>query len=282
MRFGLSIFLTDETIAPADMGRLAEQRGFDSLWLPEHTHMPLDHTPFPRGGDVPRHYLRTLDPFVALTAAATATETLLLGFGICLITQRDPIVTAKQVATLDRLSGGRVLFGVGAGWNRAEVEHHGTPFDRRFGVMRERVEAMRALWTQEVASYSGRYVRFGPSWQWPKPVQDPLPLYVGGNGEQVLDRVLRYGDHWMPNRERDLATRIPELRRRAEQAGKPRPEVTYFGADLDHALVERLANAGVDRVLLHLPPGGTEEVEKAVDRAAELAAPLIPAREADR
>jgi probable F420-dependent oxidoreductase len=272
MRFGLSIFLTDETIAPAEMAVLAEQRGFDSLWLPEHTHMPLAHTPYPRGGDVPRHYLRTLDPFAALTAAAAATETLLLGFGICLITQRDPIVTAKQVATLDRLSDGRVMFGVGAGGNRAEVEHHGTPFERRFGVMRERVEAMRVLWTQEVASYSGRYVSFGETWQWPKPLQDPLPVHVGGNGEQVLDRVLRYGDHWMPNREWDLETRIPELRRRAAEAGKPRPEVTYFGAGLDGAMVERLAGAGVDRVLLHLPPAGRDDVEAAVDRAAAIAA----------
>jgi len=271
MRFGLSIFLTDETIGPAETGRLAEKRGFDSLWLPEHTHMPLGHSQMPSGGDPPRQYLRTLDPFVALTAAAAATENLLLGFGICLITQRDPIITAKQVATLDRLSGGRVRFGVGAGWNRAEVEHHGTPFDRRFGVMRERVEAMRALWTQEVASYSGRYVSFEDSWQWPKPLQDPLPVYVGGNREQVLDRVLRYGDHWMPNREWDLETRIPELRRRAEELGKRRPEVTYFGADIDPAMIERLAAAGVDRVLLHLPPAGPAEVEEAVERAAEVA-----------
>ena len=275
MRFGLSIFLGDETIAPDEIAQLAERRGFDSLWLPEHTHMPLEHSPYPRGGDVPRHYRRTLDPFVALTAAAAATETLLLGFGICLITQRDPIITAKQVATLDRLSGGRVLFGVGAGWNRPEVEHHGTPFERRFGIMRERVEAMRALWTQEEASYSGRYVSFGPSWQWPKPLQDPLPVYVGGNREQVLDRVLRYGDHWMPNREWDLETRIPELRRRAEQAGKARPEVTYFGADLDPAMVERLAAAGVDRVLLRLPPAGRAAVEEAIGRAAEIAAPMM-------
>jgi probable F420-dependent oxidoreductase len=275
MRFGLSIFLTDETISPTDLGRLAERRGFDSVWLPEHTHMPLEHSPFPSGGEVPRHYQRTLDPFVALTAVAAATETLLLGFGICLITQRDPIVTAKQVATLDLLSGGRVLFGVGAGWNVAEVEQHGIPFERRFGVMRERVEAMRALWTEDVASFEGRYVSFGPTWLWPKPVQDPLPVYVGGNREQVLNRVLRYGDHWMPNREWDLETRIPELRRRAEEAGKPRPDVTYFGADLDPVMVERLANAGVDRVLLHLPPAGREEVEAAVDRAAAIAAPLM-------
>jgi probable F420-dependent oxidoreductase len=272
MRFGLSIFLTDETIAPDEIGRLAEQRGFDSLWLPEHTHMPLDHSPYTRGGDLPRHYQRTLDPFVALAAAAAATETLLLGFGICLITQRDPIVTAKEVATLDRVSGGRVLFGVGAGWNRPEVEHHGTPFDRRFGVMRERVEAMRALWTQEVASYEGRHVSFGPSWQWPKPLQDPLPVYVAGNGEKVLDRVLRFGDHWIPNREWDLETRIPELRRRAEEAGKPRPDVTYFGADIDPAMVERLASAGVDRILLHLPAAPRDDVEAAADRAAGIAA----------
>jgi probable F420-dependent oxidoreductase len=275
MRFGLSIFLTDETIAPDEVALLAERRGFDSLWLPEHTHMPLDHSPYPSGGAVPRHYLRTLDPFVALTAAAAATDSLLLGLGICLIVQRDPIVTAKQVATLDRMSGGRVLLGVGAGWNRREVEHHGTPFDRRFGVMRERVEAMRALWTQEVASYSGRYVEFGPSWLWPKPLQDPLPVYVGGNREQVLDRVLRYGDHWLPNREWDLETRIAELRRRAEEAGKPRPDVTYFGADIDPATVERLADAGVDRVLLRLPSAGREQVEDALGRAAEIAAPMM-------
>jgi alkanesulfonate monooxygenase SsuD/methylene tetrahydromethanopterin reductase-like flavin-dependent oxidoreductase (luciferase family) len=168
-----------------------------------------------------------------------------------------------------------VLFGVGAGWNRPEVEQHGTPFDKRFGVMRERVEAMRALWTQEVASYSGRHVSFGPSWQWPKPVQDPLPVHVGGNGERVLDRVLRYGDHWMPNREWDLETRIPELRRHAEEAGKARPEVTYFGAEIDAAMVERLARAGVDRVLLHLPPAGPDDVAEAVDRAAGIAAPLM-------
>jgi alkanesulfonate monooxygenase SsuD/methylene tetrahydromethanopterin reductase-like flavin-dependent oxidoreductase (luciferase family) len=166
------------------------------------------------------------------------------------------------------------MFGVGAGWNRAELEQHGAPFERRFGVMRERVEAMRALWTEEVASYSGRYVSFGPSWQWPKPVQEPLPVHVGGNGKQVLDRVLGYGDHWMPNREWDLAPRTAELRRRAAESGKPRPEVTYFGADLDPAMIERLANAGVDRILLHLPSAGRPEVEAAVDRAADLAALL--------
>src|SRR6266542_6344428 len=171
------------------MGRLAEARGFDSVWLPEHTHIPVGHTPYP-GGELPEKYKHLLDPFVALAAMAEATEALLLGFGICLIVQRDPITTAKEVATLDWISGGRVCFGIGAGWNRPEIENQGTPFDRRFGVMRERVEAMRALWTQDVASYSGRHVAFDRVWSWPKPIQNPLPVYVGGNGERVLDRVL--------------------------------------------------------------------------------------------
>jgi probable F420-dependent oxidoreductase len=270
MRFGLSIFVTDETIRPAELGRLAEDRGFHSLFVPEHTHMPLDYTRRP-GVDLGRHYLRSLDPFVVLTAVAAATTTLRLGFGICLIVQRDPIITAKAVASLDLLSGGRVDFGIGAGWNRPEIENHGTPFERRFGIMRERVEAMRALWTQEQASYSGKYVSFEPAWSWPKPVQDPLPVYVGGNGERVLDRVLRYGDHWMPNREIDLETRIAELRARAADAGRPRPNVTYFGCDRDPAMVERLAAAGVDEALLMLPSASPDEVERAADEAAALA-----------
>lgn len=271
MRFGLAIFPTDETIHPAALGRLAEERGFDSLFFPEHTHMPLDHSPYPSGGDVPPRYKRSLDPFVALAAVAEATERLRLGFGICLLVQRDPIITAKEVATLDWLSGGRVELGIGAGWNRPEVENHGTPFDRRFGVMRERVEAMRALWTHEEASYSGRYVRFGPAWLWPKPVQDPLPVLLGGNGERVLDRVLRYGDHWLPNREIRLPERIGELRERAAAAGRARPEVTYFGSAIEDDMVDRLASAGVDRALFMLPSAAPDEVEAAVERAADVA-----------
>ena len=161
--------------------------------------------------------------------------------------------------------------GVGAGWNRPEVENHGTPSDRRFGVMRERVEAMRALWTQEEASYHGRHVSFDRVWSWPKPVQDPLPVYVGGNGERVLDRVLRYGDGWMPNRERNLEERIAELRRRAEEAGRPRPGVTYFGVAAEDEAVERLAEAGVDRILFMLPTNERSRVEAIADQAAAVA-----------
>ena len=271
MRFGTGIFLTDDTPPPGDVGRIVEERGFESIFVTEHTHIPAEHTPYPGGGELPRRYRRILDPFVALAAIAEATTTLRLGTGISLIIQRDPIVTAKEVASLDWLSGGRVDLGVGAGWNRPEVENHGTPWDNRFRVMRERVEAMRALWTQEEASYHGRHVSFDRVWSWPKPVQDPLPVYVGGNGERVLDRVLRYGDGWMPNRERNLKERIAELHRRAEEAGRPRPDVTYFGVAAEDEAVERLAEAGIDRILFMLPTNERAKVEKIADQAAAVA-----------
>lgn len=267
MDFGLGIFPTDETPDPAWLGRTAEAAGFDSLWFPEHTHMPLDHSPFPGGGDVPRHYRRTLDPFVALTAVAAATKRLLLGFGICLITHRDPIVTAKEVASLDLISGGRVLFGVGAGWNEREVTNHGAPFRGRFGVMRERVEAMKAIWTDDVAEYHGRHVDFDGLHSWPKPVQRPHPpVLVAGTGPKVLDRVLAYGDGWIPNRAGDLAERVAELR---ERAGR-RVHVTYFNTRPDAAGVEKMREADVDRCVFMLPQAGATELEDAVGRLAGL------------
>lgn len=272
MRFGLSIFATDTTMPPGDLGRLAEQRGFASLFLPEHTHIPVDHAPYPAGGELPERYKRSLDPFVALAAVAGATTTLRLGFGICLLVQRDPIITAKAVASLDWISGGRVDFGIGAGWNRPEIEHHGTPFDRRFKVMRERTEAMRALWTQQETSFDGEFVSFATSWSYPKPVQDPLPVYIGGNLDQSIERVLRYGDHYLPNRTKGLAERVEALRTRAEERGRPRPDVTYFGARTEAEEVEFLASAGVDQALFMLPTAPAGEVEEAADRAAELAA----------
>src|SRR4051812_14722287 len=230
MRFGIAFFATDDTLDPVAAGRAAEAAGFDSFFIPEHTHMPVDHTPHYAYDELPDFYRRTHDPFVALAAISAVTDTIRLGFGISLVGQHDPIELAKSVASLDRVSGGRVDFGIGAGWNKPEFENHGRPFDRRFKIMREHVEAMRAIWTQEEASFDGEFVSFKPLWSWPKPVQDPLPVHVGGNGERVLDRVLRYGNHWMPNQEReDLPDRISELRRRAEEQGRPRPEVTYFG-----------------------------------------------------
>src|SRR6059058_5432502 len=221
MHIGVCIFATEYAIRIDELAREAEARNFESLWVPEHTHIPTSRrSPFAGGQQLPEQYKHTLDPFVALTAAAAATERLRIGTGICLIIQRDPITTAKEVASLDRLSGGRFLFGAGAGWNREEMADHGTDPDRRFGLMRERIEAMKAIWTEDEASYHGRYVDFDPIWSWPKPLQRPHPpVLVGGNGAKVLDRVLAFGDEWMPNRisdEEKFFARVAELRERAD------------------------------------------------------------------
>jgi probable F420-dependent oxidoreductase len=264
--FGISIFVTDETTAPGELGRLVEERGFGALFVPEHTHMPRDSM-----RDVGRRYYRALDPFVTLTAAAGTTSTLRLCFGILLLAQRDPITTAKAIASLDHVSGGRVEVGLGAGWNTPEIENHGTPFGRRFSVMRERAEAMREIWTNDEASYHGEHVSFEAIASWPKPVQQPHPpLWVGGTGERALDRVLRYGDGWFPNRRDGLAERIAELRRRGAEAGRDHVPVTYFGAPADPEALRELADAGVDRTLIMLPSGTPEEIERAADEAAAL------------
>ena len=265
MDFGLAIFPTDETPGPAELGRLAEERGFESLFFPEHTHIPASRaTPYPIGGELPRAYSRLLDPFIALTAAAVATERLKVGTGICLIAQRDPIVTAKEVASIDLISGGRFLFGVGAGWNREEMRDHGTQPSQRFDVMRERVEAMKEIWTQDEASYAGDHVRFERIWSWPKPVQRPHPpVLIGGNGATVLDRVLAYGDHWMPNPERDddgLMRRIAELRARASDAGRE-IGVTVNAASTKPERLARMEQAGVDRAVFYLPSEGLDGIE---------------------
>ena len=216
---------------------------------------------------------------MTLTAAAAATTTLRLGFGIMLLPQRDPITTAKAIASLDYVSGGRVEVGLGAGWNTPEIENHGTPFGQRFGVMRERAEAMKAIWTQDEASYHGKHVNFDTIMSWPKPVQRPHPpLWIGGLGEKVIDRVLRYGDGWFPN-SRDpegdrLGERVADLRRRGEEAGRGRIPVTAFGVAIDEAVVGQFDSAGVDRVLFMLPSAERAEVERAADEAAALAARL--------
>ncbi|MEO3830020.1 LLM class F420-dependent oxidoreductase [Actinomadura sp. B10D3] len=265
MKFGLAVFATDQGMGPADLARMAEKGGFESLFFPEHTHMPVERTAHfkPEGGDVPPEYSRTLDPFLALTAAACATRTLNLGTGICLVSQRDPITTAKEAATLDHLSGGRFLFGVAAGWNREELLNHGTDPRRRLAVLADRVRAMRAIWTQEVASYEGPYISFDRIQSWPKPVQEPLPILIGGNGPTVVDRILAYGTEWLPEPAPDLLDRIAEYRKRAREAGWAGAPVTVYGAD--PADVPRYAEAGVHRCVFWLPPGDAEAARRRVD-----------------
>jgi probable F420-dependent oxidoreductase len=271
VEFGIAIFVTDEMPGPGEVGRLVEERGFGAMFVAEHPHMPRDTV-----REVERKYYRSLDPFVTLTAAAATTTTLRLGFGIMLLPQRDPITTAKAIASLDVVSGGRVEVGLGAGWNVPEIENHGTPFDKRFGVMRERAEAMKAIWENDEASYHGRYVNFDHIMSWPKPVQKPHPpIWIGGMGEKVIDRVLRYGDGWFPNsRDPDadrLGERIAELRRRGEEAGRGRIPVTAFGVAIDATMVEKLADAGVDRALFMLPSAERDELERAADEAVAVA-----------
>jgi probable F420-dependent oxidoreductase len=270
VKYGIAIFLTDYSADPGTVARLVEERGFESLFLPEHTHIPVSReTPFPRGGELPRPYSHTLDPFVALAAAAEATERLLLATGVCLVIERDPIITAKEVASLDHVSGGRFLFGVGAGWNREEMRNHGTDPKRRFSLMRERIEAMKAIWTQDEAAYHGKQVSFDAIWCWPKPVQKPHPpILVGGNAERVLDRVTAFGDEWMPNRVRGLSEKITELRRRAEEAGRDPIPITLSGAKPDPALIERGEEAGVHRCTFYVQPSEAGEIERQLDELA--------------
>src|SRR3954469_20115148 len=266
MEIGIAMFPTDYAVAPAELARLVEERGFDSLWFPEHTHIPVSRrTPYPGGGELPPEYSHTHDPFVALAAVATATERLRFGTGICLVMQRDPIVTAKEVASLDRLSGGRFLFGVGAGWNREEMENHGTDPRRRFSLMRERVEAMKEIWTSDEAEFHGRHVDFDPIWSWPKPVQRPHPpILVGGAGKGVIRRVLAYGDEWMPHAGmpiEQLGARIQALQDAARNGGRDADiPVTVQGAEPDARALDELRDVGVTRVTLYVPSAGAEEV----------------------
>jgi probable F420-dependent oxidoreductase len=275
--FGVSYFPTDDAIEPATLGRMAEERGFESVFVTEHTHIPLSReTAYPAGGELPREYWRIYDPFVALTTMAAATERIRVGTAICLLIERDPIVTAKEVASLDRLSGGRMLFGIGAGWNLEEMRNPGTDPRTRFTRMRESVEAMKAIWTQEEAEYHGKLIDFDPIWSWPKPVQKPHPpVLVGGRGEKVLDRVVAYGDEWIPNRVKspeELGERIAELQRRAEAAGRERIPVTVFGAKSELRLLERLRAAGVTRALFYLRPDEPAAMQRQLDELGEVAA----------
>jgi probable F420-dependent oxidoreductase len=259
MDFGISYFPTDETIEPAALARLAEERGFESVFVTEHTHIPASRkTPYPAGGELPREYWRIYDPFVALTTMAAATERIRIGTAICLLIQRDPITTAKAVASLDRLSGGRFLFGVGAGWNLEEMRNHGTDPDDRFRILRERVEACRAIWTEEEASYHGEFVDFDRIACRPAPLQEPHPpVLIGGNGPRVHERVLAYGDGWFPNRippDEQMIARVEKLQRLGEEAGRGPIPVTLQIPPREPAVLERYEQAGVTRAVHMLRP----------------------------
>jgi probable F420-dependent oxidoreductase len=266
MDFGVGYFPTHDGIGPGPLARMVEERGQESLVFAEHTHIPASReSPYPAGGDLPPKYWHCYDLFVALTAAAAATSRLRVGSGICLIVERDPIVTAKEVASIDHLSGGRLLFGVGAGWNREEMRNHGTDPRTRMTLMRERVEAMKAIWTQEEASYAGEYVAFERIWSHPKPAQRPHPpVLIGGHGPTVLDRVLSFGDGWLPNYGGDehFFARLSELQARAE-----RPiEAHILGMPADPRELERVRDAGARRALHWLPAGSRSTVEAALER----------------
>src|SRR5271168_1433757 len=226
LKSGVSMFFTDYSMAPGALGIALEKRGFESVWAPEHSHIPLSRkSPFPSGGELPKRYYDAMDPFVTLTAAAAATKTLKVGTGVCLVAQRDPIQTAKQVASIDTVSGGRFLFGVGNGWNQDELEDHGVKFADRHKAARERVEAMKEIWTKPKAEYHGEFVNFDPLMSWPKPVQKPHPpVIVGGGFPQGARRALRYGDGWMPVTGRamtpGLDEQIQEFKRMAAEAGR--------------------------------------------------------------
>ncbi len=269
MIFGISTFVTDEGIAPGALATAIEERGFDSLFIAEHTHIPLSRkSPWPRGGELPRRYYRTLDPFITLTAAAAATERLLLGTGVALVVERDPIITAKEVASLDLVSGGRVIFGVGVGWNHEEMENHGTDPRTRGKLTNERIRAMIEIWTKDEPEFHGQYVNFDPIGLWPKPVQQPYPpIYVGG-GSRAFDRIAQFGDAWLANGlpPGKLEPMLIELR---EVAGRDVP-VTVFNASSERKDLEAYARLGVERVLLSLPTLPESETLDHLDNLAQV------------
>ena len=276
MKLGIEMFATDYALRPDELARACEERGFESVWYPEHTHIPASRrTPFPGGGDLPQEYWHTHDLFVTLMAAAAATTTIKLGSGICLAIERDPITMAKEVASVDQLSHGRLIFGIGGGWNAEEMENHGTPFKKRWQVLREKVEAMKAIWAQEEAEYHGEFVNFAPIWCYPKPAQKPHPpIILGSHTAQGLDRVVKYCDGWMPNARayKDLPAVVRDLRSRAEQAGR-RPEeisISVLGAPGDEAALQQCRELGAERAIFFVPSAGREKIFPLLDQYAAL------------
>jgi probable F420-dependent oxidoreductase len=279
LKFGISLFFTEYSMTPAELARELEQRGFESVWSGEHSHIPAAmKTPFPGDGGSKRHYIDVMDPFVTLTAAAMATKTLKIGTGVCLVAQRDPIQTAKLVASIDQICGGRLLFGVGDGWNQEEIENHGTVFASRHKRARETVEAMKQIWIQTTAEYHGEFVNFDPMMTWPKPVQKPHPpILVGGAFPWSARRAIRYGNGWVPGStggHRDIVNLIPRFRQMAAEAGRDPdtlPITAWYPArDLD--LMHRYHELGVERVVFSVPSAQTDMVQPVLNEIGALMA----------
>lgn len=272
MKFGIATFITDEGIRPDTLGRALEERGFSSLFIAEHSHIPASReSPYPGGGELPRKYYRTLDPFVALTAAAAVTSRLVLGTGIALLPQRDVIHTAKQVASLDLVSQGRMAFGVGVGWNREEMRNHGTDPSTRGARMDEQLQALKQIWTTEQAEFHGKHVDFDPIYSWPKPVQQPHPpIYLGGESPAALRRLAHLGDAWLP-RAHTPPERIVEVRNWLTEQGRDDVPFTVFAAGTDPDSLRGYADAGVDEVTLELETLPQDETLRTLDDLAEVA-----------
>ena len=279
MKLGASIFFTDYSITPSALGRALEERGFESLWAAEHSHIPLSRkSPWGGGAELPKQYYDVMDPFVSLTAAACATTTLKVGTGVCLVNQRDPIQTAKLVASIDQVSGGRFLFGIGNGWNQDEMENHGTVFATRHKLVRERVEAMREIWTKSKPEYHGEFVNFDPLMTWPKPVQKPHPpVSVGGAYPFAARRAVRYGDGWIPLAGRpgqygDVFDYVPKFREMLTEAGRDAATfpVSLFSATEDVDVLRRYRDLGIVRVVLSLPAAKEDVVLPILDKWAGL------------
>ena len=278
MKYGVMTFPTEYAIHPAELAKAAEERGLESLWLAEHSHIPASRaTPWPGGAELPQMYYDALDPFVALGMAAQATETLKLATGICLVIQRDPIQTAKAVASLDVLSGGRFLFGVGGGWNREEMENHGTALEGRWKLLRERIEAMKAIWSDDPAEYHGERVSFDPIVANPKPRQKPHPpIHVGGAFPGGMRRAIRYGDGWIPlvgRGDDDVVKHLDAFREAAREAGRnpEEIEISVYACPPDKDLVRRYKDAGIQRVVMGVPPADRDVVLQVLDPIASLA-----------
>ncbi len=281
--FGVLMFPTDYAVPPAVLAQAAEARGFESLFFPEHTHIPTSRaTPWPGGDELPREYWHSHDPFVGLAVAAAVTDTLKLGTGITLVTERDPILMAKQVASLDQLSGGRVVLGVGAGWNAEEMAHHGVQFVDRWKVLRERVLAMRAIWTDEAAEFHGQFVDFDPLWSFPKPTQSGGPkILLGASSKWTWQRIAEYADGWFPIHQDasraaaqgaiDYVAGIASTREAWSRAGREgEPNFSVFGVGPDGERVRELLEMGFDRVIFGLPSADAETVMPLLDRYAEI------------